>query len=104
MAEGKKYGGRVKGTPNKSTQSVNDKLAALGCDPIAGLVGLCVIAMEAKDYELAFKCLKELAQYSLPKRKAIEIDLEAHVNGEVTILTDQEIIVRIAELAINELE
>tara|TARA_R110000803_G_scaffold80954_1_gene146824 strand:+ start:861 stop:1175 length:315 start_codon:yes stop_codon:yes gene_type:complete len=104
MAEGKKYGGRVKGTPNKSTQSVNDKLAALGCDPIEGLVKLAVIGMESQDYELAFKCLKELAQYALPKRKAIEIDLEAHLSGEVEVLTDQEIIHRITELAINDPE
>ena len=104
MAEGKKYGGRVRGTPNKSTQSVNDKLAALSCDPIEGLVKLSIIGMEAQDYELVFKCLKELAQYALPKRKAIEIDLEAHLSGEVEVLTDQEIILRIAELSINEAE
>ncbi len=69
-----KTGGRAKGTPNKRTQSVTEKLAALGCDPIEGLAK---IAMDRKNrIELRAAMYKELAQYIVPKRKAIEIEDE----------------------------
>lgn len=35
-----KTGGRVKGTPNRATVALREKLAALGCDPVAELVGI----------------------------------------------------------------
>jgi hypothetical protein len=34
---GERRGGRQKGTPNRRTQEVADKLAALDCDPIEGM-------------------------------------------------------------------
>ncbi len=34
---GKKFGGREKGTPNKKTQDVQERLKAMGCDPIVGM-------------------------------------------------------------------
>lgn len=37
MPKGAKYGGRTKGTANKVTQGVAEKLERLGCDPITGL-------------------------------------------------------------------
>ncbi len=37
MATKKKTGGRVKGTANKRTQEVIDRLASLKCDPIEGM-------------------------------------------------------------------
>lgn len=40
MAKGRKTGGRTAGTPNRDTQDVTAKLAALGCDPIAGLAAI----------------------------------------------------------------
>jgi hypothetical protein len=104
MAKGKKTGGRVAGTPNKDNQTIMDKLAALDCDPIEGMAIIAKESMIIKDYNTALNAFKELGQYVAPKRKAIEIDLDAHVKGSVTVLTDQEIILRIAELAINESE
>jgi len=35
-----KTGGRVKGTPNRATLALNEKLANLGCDPVEELVRL----------------------------------------------------------------
>lgn len=102
MAEGKKYGGRVKGTPNKSTKSVTDKLAALGCDPIEGMARLAKIGMDEGDYEMAHKNFKELAQYSVPKRKAVEVDLNAKVSADIDIMTDGELILQLAELGLND--
>jgi hypothetical protein len=74
MAKGRKTGGRKKGTPNKRSQTVTEKLEALGCDPIAGMAR---IAMNTKNpIELRAQMFKELAQYIAPKRKAIELHEE----------------------------
>jgi len=65
-----KTGGRKKGTPNKRTKEIIDKLDDLGCDPI---IGMAKIAMdETQDIALRGNMFKELAQYIAPKRKAIE--------------------------------
>ena len=37
-----KTGGRQKGTPNKATQTVAEKLDALGCDPIEGMARIAM--------------------------------------------------------------
>ena len=68
--KGAKTGGRKKGTPNKRTQEVIDKLADLDCDPITGMAK---IALDEKNPpELRGRMFSELAQYIAPKRKAIE--------------------------------
>ena len=46
MPVGKKYGGRVKGTPNKSSQTIMDKLSDLNCDPIEGMATIARKAMD----------------------------------------------------------
>ena len=58
---GERRGGRQKGTPNKVTQEIVDKLRALGCDPIEGMAR---IAMDPESKpELRLKAYVELAQY-----------------------------------------
>lgn len=69
MAIGQKTGGRKKGTPNKKTQDVQAKLDAIGCDPITSLA---LLAQTSEDEGIKVQCLKEIAQYVLPKRRAIE--------------------------------
>ena len=67
---GERRGGRQKGTPNKRTLDVADRLKTLGCDPIEGMA---LIAMdESNTPELRGKMFSELAQYIAPKRKAVE--------------------------------
>lgn len=51
------------------TAKVADKLAALGCDPVALLVQFATGKYKA---ELRFSAAKELASYVYPKLKAIE--------------------------------
>lgn len=71
MALGLKTGVRTKGTPNKRTVEVQERLDALGCDPIEGMA---LLAMDmANPPELRGKMYAELAQYIAPKRKAMEI-------------------------------
>jgi hypothetical protein len=67
-----KAGGRVKGTPNKRTQDVIERLNELGCDPIEGMAKIAAQAMTEGELMLAGQMYKELAQYVAPKRKAIE--------------------------------
>jgi hypothetical protein len=68
---GERRGGRQKGTPNKRTLAVADKLEKLGCDPIKGMA---TIAMdENQPMQLRASMYRELAQYIAPKRKAVEV-------------------------------
>jgi len=69
---GERRGGRQKGTPNKSTVRVRERLDALGVDPIEGLARLAKQAEQEGDRQLAATCYKTLAEYCEPKRRAIE--------------------------------
>ena len=62
--------GRKKGTRNKITQEVAERLEELGCDPIAGMALLA--ADHNNSPELRGRMYAELAQYLYPKRKAVE--------------------------------
>jgi len=71
MASGRKTGGRAKGTPNKKTEELAQRLAVIGCDPVEGMA---LIAMdEGNPPELRGRMYAELAQYLYPKRRATEI-------------------------------
>ena len=80
MPVGKKYGGRVKGTPNKSNQTIMDKLSDLNCDPIEGMATIARKAMDEGEFILAGTMYRELAQYVAPKRKSVEMN--THVSFE----------------------
>ena len=82
MARGFKSGGRTKGTPNKKTQEVVERLEALGCDPIEGMARIAM--NEANPLELRGRMFAELAGYVAPKRKAIEHSSEDG-SGEITV-------------------
>lgn len=72
MALGKKTGGRTKGTPNKRTADVIDRLERLGCDPLEGLAR---IAMDPESPpELRGRLYAELLQYVAPKRRALDVN------------------------------
>jgi len=69
--QGRKTGGRRKGTPNKRTQEVQELLAELGCDPIKGM---SQIALDVENpIEIRARMFVELAQYVAPKRKALAL-------------------------------
>lgn len=74
MARGFKTGGRTKGTPNRRTAEVSERLAALGCDPLEGMAAL---AMDASNPpELRGRMFSELAGYIYAKRRAVEHSAE----------------------------
>ncbi len=69
-----KTGGRKKGTPNKATRTIAEKLEALGCDPIEGMAR---IAMDEKNSpETRGRYYSELAQYLYPKRKSVDVSTD----------------------------
>lgn len=76
---GPKTGGRRKGSINKATASVQEKLEKIGLDPIEAMAQLVkdeMILGDDKDKGLIKDLLKELAQYVAPKRRAVEVDAE----------------------------
>ena len=75
--------GRKAGTPNKRTKTVEEKLATLGCDPIAAMARLAMDDNEPSG--LRFAALKELAQYVAPKRKAVEV---SSAENQIMIVID----------------
>jgi len=72
MAYGKKTGGRQKGTPNKDTQALQDRIASKypGWDPVEAMAEIA--RDEENDVMIRLAALKEVSQYIHPKRKAIE--------------------------------
>jgi uncharacterized membrane-anchored protein len=73
---GERRGGRKKGVPNKATLDVAEKIKALGCDPIEGMVKVAQMALEDRDLSVAGRMYSELAQYVAPKHKAIQMGFE----------------------------
>lgn len=71
MAIGKKTGGRTKGTPNKDTRALKDRLAALypEWDPV---LAMAEIATTTADPVMQLQACKEVAQYIHPKLKHTE--------------------------------
>lgn len=102
-----KYGGRAKGTPNKTSLPLHEKAKELGCDPFEILCRFALGDWKGLGYktefiltptqkgeiiekpfiapELRSKAAAEAAQYLYPKRKAIE-----H-SGEVTQVVEDKL-------------
>ena len=80
-----RVGGWQKGTPNKKTAELQDRvkrfMSGLGgknFDPLVALAGISVD--KATPLKLKVEALKELTQYYHPKRRAIEVSGEQTVN------------------------
>jgi hypothetical protein len=66
-----KTGGRKKGTPNRATRTLKEKLDTIDCDPV---LELTKIAMDEKNsIEIRVRCLIEIAPYVHPKRKPVDL-------------------------------
>jgi hypothetical protein len=78
VAKGKKYGGRVKGTPNVATASAREAIANFVDGNAYRLQGwLDQIAKD--DPEKAFRCLKDILEFHVPRLERTEI---ANARGE----------------------
>lgn len=69
--------GRPKGVKNKRTMILEERLEALGCDPLAFLAE--IMMDEKQPVELRMKAAADLMPYTWPKRRAIE-----HTNAEAS--------------------
>ncbi len=65
-----KTGGRKKGSLNKLTQTVQETLDRLHCNPIEGMAAIAENGRNPP--ELRGRMYAELSQYVFPKRRAIE--------------------------------
>ena len=81
-----KTGGRKKGTPNKATQTVREKLDALGWDPIEDLARIAMDLATPRGDRI--RCDIELAQYLYPKRRPVEVSDEETPDISVTTNLD----------------
>jgi hypothetical protein len=80
-----KTGGRAKGTPNRATLTLKEKLETIGCDP---LLELAKIGMNEKEsIEIRVRCLIEIAPYMYPKRKPVDMssNQSAVINVNTTL-------------------
>jgi hypothetical protein len=79
-----KYGGRKKGTPNKSTAAIEEKLAAAGIDVIERLA--IILNMKGRKapgpLDQAFILLR-LMKFIYPERKAIDLDVPDEVKDVI---------------------
>lgn len=66
-----KTGARLRGTPNRATEALCQRLATLGCDPREGLAKIA--SGPATEPSLRVRCFAELAQYVYPKRRAVDL-------------------------------
>ena len=82
---GKRDGaGRPSGAKNKRSAEIEEKLTALGCDPIEGMA--TIAADPTASLELKLQAFKELAQYVAPKRKAVEMEIEGNGSFNINVV------------------
>jgi hypothetical protein len=83
-----KTGGRQRGTPNRATSELKQKLAALGCNPLEELVKI------ARDPNIPVNVrvfvYSTLLPYEYPKRKPIDDSDAEHATVNVTKITPEE--------------
>jgi hypothetical protein len=83
-----KTGGRKKGTPNRATVVLRDKLAALGCDPAEELV---TIAQNPEtSVHSKVQIYSTLLPYVYPKRKLVDDSDEERVTVKGQALSKEE--------------
>lgn len=76
MADGKKYGGRQKGTPNKTTTMTKEVIANLLSDyQETGLMHEDWLKLTPKD---RMYVMTSLTNYVMPKMQAVAVDLNAN--------------------------
>ena len=80
-----RVGGRQKGTPNKKTAELQDRVKkfmnSMGIKNFDPLVALAGISQDkATPLKLKVEALKELSQYFHPKRRAVEFSGEQTIN------------------------
>jgi len=81
-----KTGGRQKGTPNRATVSLREKVAARGYDPIDELI--TVLRNPKTSLEKRIQIHLEICPYIYPKRKPVDQSIDEPVS--IYVNTDLE--------------
>ena len=87
MAKGKKTGGRAKGTPNRQTRELRERISEF-LDTTFDEIVLTFNQLSPKD---KIKYYLDIIQYSLPKLQSIEQNIEMEQNVSIANLTKEEI-------------
>jgi len=82
--KGKKTGGRKKGTPNKSTLNLQERLDTLGFDAVDWLVA----GLGSMPPFQQVDALLKLMEFLYPKRKAIQVDLKTLTDAELVAIVE----------------
>src|SRR5690606_5376648 len=72
-APGERRGGRQKGTPNRGTVLVRERLDAEGAEPAVELVRIARVAEAEGELNLAADCWGKLAAFAYPKPRPVEV-------------------------------
>jgi len=82
--------GRPKGSPTKYSERIAEMLSEMDCDPIVGMARLAKEAEANGEKGLAGQMYRELAQYVAPKRKAVEMTVDATITAHEDLLAELE--------------
>lgn len=93
MTYGHKTGGRQKGSINKITLSIRERLKEMEIDPLEGLAEIASQARADGNLELAYKCYKDLLPYCYAKAEGViqqldEIKEETDCNKTMEFVTN----------------
>lgn len=83
MAQGRKTGGRQKGTPNKATAAKRAAIEASGLTPLDYM--LSVLRDETQSQEARMDAAKAAAPYVHPRLSTIEAKTDSAHSGQLTI-------------------
>lgn len=92
-----KTGGRVKGSINKINSDIVTMLDSMGCNPFEGMAKIA--NDEEIPNEIRLRAYTELAQYCLPKKRAVEHTGPGGGPLELNVNPVDSLISRIAQLA-----
>ena len=82
-----KTGGRKKGTPNKATAAIAEKLDRLGCDPVAIIVQIA--QNEAEESTIRLRAAIELCSFLYPKRAPMADLPPTDANHTINVRTEE---------------
>lgn len=94
MAQGRKTGGRQKGTPNRASAARQQEIVASGLTPLDFM--LAVLRDEAKPFEARFEAARAAAPYVHPRLTATHLSGTLNSNP-LAELTDAELVAFITE-------
>ena len=81
---GKRPGaGRPRGSRNVKLIEIERRIEAIGFDPMLAMAEIAVEARADGDLKLAGDLFARLTEYVYPKRRAIEVEGQLNVNGDL---------------------